>query len=499
MRIIDSVDHAAPVRGVYVVRSVVEACAGDPPQSSRGCGAWRVLAKVADVSAPVATPVPTPSPTMPAATPPTGYSVDRALTAAELAAVMAGPALPVNTTLVAAVTIDSSEAGAPGCVPTSDSSTIGLVHGMPTRVCVFGGGYSPARVPGIFAFRYLGPGALNLMAQITPASSSRPVFRATESWPWTISGDTTFLVGGYLVREPAGSRITDTPNGPAPSTNTYQTVQVDDTAGIDSSDPSRYGVFVVWCVPVYTPTDSIGSHGDGFAYHVVAQVGDIALPGASAPPSPSPSSGLVAPPATPIDTSLTGVIGTGDRPLSADELETLMVSRPDHLAGRVVIVEAPIPTQISCQSDANGGGCAVNTRSLAAEGDWAVRVGANGMLTLIRRVSTPGSGDFVFTLDQIAIDDYKDGDLLLVDAWLIFAPPSICDILDTPKPSVCDGSSLSPTDMTNQPNELPVQLGTYQAITGNAAYGPPVHGLFVVRMATGTVPTILARLEPATP
>jgi hypothetical protein len=501
MRIIDSVDPAAPIHGVYVVRSVTEACPGDPPQSSRGCGAWRVLAKVADVSvpAPVATPVQTPSPTLPAASPPTGYPVDRALTAAELAAVMAGPALPVNTTLVAAVTIDSSESGAPGCVPTSDSSTIGLVHGMPTRVCVFGGGYSPARVPGIFAFRYLGPGALNLMAQITPASSSRPVFRATESWPWTISGDTTFLVGGYLVREPAGSRITDTPNGPAPSTNTYQTVQVDDTAGIDSSDPSRYGVFVVWCVPVYTPTDSIGSHGDGFAYHVVAQVGDIALPGASAPPSPSPSSGLVAPPATPIDTSLTGVIGTGDRPLSADELETLMVSRPDHLAGRVVIVEAPIPTQISCQSDANGGGCAVNTRSLAAEGDWAVRVGANGMLTLIRRVSTPGSGDFVFTLDQIAIDDYKDGDLLLVDAWLIFAPPSICDILDTPKPSVCDGSSLSPTDMTNQPNELPVQLGTYQAITGNAAYGPPVHGLFVVRMATGTVPTILARLEPATP
>ena len=52
MRLIDGIDPNAPVHGVFVVRSVTGPCAGDPPTSSRGCTAWRVLARVADVTSP---------------------------------------------------------------------------------------------------------------------------------------------------------------------------------------------------------------------------------------------------------------------------------------------------------------------------------------------------------------------------------------------------------------------------------------------------------------
>jgi hypothetical protein len=61
MRLIDSVDAAAPVHGVFVVRSVTEGCPGDPPTSSRGCLAWRVLAVVPDLTSPSATSSASPS------------------------------------------------------------------------------------------------------------------------------------------------------------------------------------------------------------------------------------------------------------------------------------------------------------------------------------------------------------------------------------------------------------------------------------------------------
>jgi hypothetical protein len=52
MRLIDSVDPSAPVHGTFVVRSVTEGCPGDPPISSRGCPAWRVLAMLPDLTVP---------------------------------------------------------------------------------------------------------------------------------------------------------------------------------------------------------------------------------------------------------------------------------------------------------------------------------------------------------------------------------------------------------------------------------------------------------------
>jgi hypothetical protein len=521
MRLIDSLDPAAPVHGVYVVRSVTAGCAGDPPQSSRGCGAWRVLAKLADVPVPVATPVRTPSPTPPAVTPPTGYPVDRALTAAELAAVMAGPALPVDTTLVAAVTIDSSESGAPGCVPTSDYSTIGLVHGMPTRVCVFGGGFSPARVPGVFAFRYLGPGTLYLMAQITPASSSRLAFHATASWPWTISGDTTFLVGGYLVREPAGSRIADMPIGPTPGRSLGpQSVQVDDTAGIDSTDSSQYRVFVVRCLPVHTPTDSMGNHGDGFAYHVIAQVGDIALPGASATPPPSPTPTTV-PPATPVAiptvspvAAPTGLMGSGNRPLTTAEFATLWAADPAHLAGRIAIVKGPVPTGFECSGVVPTGSNATSPPAcyanvvdgqIAPEGYWAIRVGSDGMLAVVGELSTPGS-KFVVSLAEAQAAWKAPGSdkaFILVDAWIGGMGADACDGVGqpcyevswlAPGPYEVSWVGSSPAD-----GQMNVQPGAYHMFgAGSVGGGPSIQGVFLVQ-GLADEGQVVARMEVAVP
>jgi hypothetical protein len=511
MRLIDSIDPSTPVHGVFVVRSVMEQCPNASPQDSRGCGAWRVLAKLADITlpapnpsaasdapttAPPATPIASPSAGVDVA--PTGYPVDRALTTAELAAVMAGPALAVNTTLVAAVTIDSSEAGTPGCVM-NDYPTIGAVRGMRTLVCVFGGGPTPARIPGIFAFRYLGPGALDLLGQITPASSSRPVFGVT-GWPWSLNGWDTFLVGGYLIREPSGWRIADTLNGPTPSTNTFQSVQVDAAAGIDSMDPSQYGVFVVTAVTVSFPASSMEPPGDGIAFHVVAKVADISVPGAAASTSPSPRENPAGPPATPLAPALTGVIGTSNQPLTVDELETLMVEQPDHLAGRIVIVEAPIPTQISCQSDANGGGCAVNTKPLAQTGIWAVSIGTEGALRLVGQITTPMAGGYVFTLDAVnASASLKAGDLVVVDGWLVEHVVT-CDFGATPLPSACGPfSEIASMATDNSPASLGVQQGAYQESTGARGdwtiEGPPVRGLYLVRLENTNGGTLLSKIE----
>jgi hypothetical protein len=50
MRIIDGLDPHTPVHGVFVVRSQAEACSGALAVDSRGCPAWRVLARLADLS-----------------------------------------------------------------------------------------------------------------------------------------------------------------------------------------------------------------------------------------------------------------------------------------------------------------------------------------------------------------------------------------------------------------------------------------------------------------
>jgi len=114
---------------------------------------------------------------------PTGYPLDRALTATELAALLADPALPVNSAFVAEVTIDVRN----DVCPMNRYPTIGVVEGMGAQVCVMGATLA-AELPGptasgIFAFRYLGAGYLGLLGRITPASSSRLTASLDDAWP----------------------------------------------------------------------------------------------------------------------------------------------------------------------------------------------------------------------------------------------------------------------------------------------------------------------------
>jgi hypothetical protein len=527
MRIIDSVDHAAPVHGVYVVRSMTERCPGDPPQSSRGCGSWRVLAKVADVSAPgpsgapVQTPFPTPSPTSSAATPPTGYPADRALTTEELAAVLAGPPLPVNTTLVAAVTIAVK---AP--CPADPNQTVGVVEGMPSRVCVEGDVLTLPKVSGTFAFRYVSPGVLRNLGQLTLAPSSRLVFRATEAWPGAITAYYTFLVGGYLVREPGAARIVDTLSGPTPTNYPYlpsQTLQIDSAAGIDSIDPSRYGVFVVTATWVATSTSTtlpngngVGIETDGWAFHLIARVSDVSVPGA-APPSPWLSSGPVAPPATPValptgspGTAPIGLMGSGNRPLTEDELKALWAADSAHLAGRIAIVKGSVPTGFECSGVGPIGSSAPSPQAcyanvvegqIAADGYWAVKVGADGMLSIVGEISTPSSG-YLFPLDEVnAANNLKAGDSLVVEGWLVEHVVT-CNYR-TPLPSACGPfSEIASTASDNSPASFYVQQGAFEEFTGSAGdwtvEGPPVHGLFLVRVSNPNGGTLVARMEAVT-
>jgi hypothetical protein len=258
-------------------------------------------------------------------------------------------------------------------------------------------------------------------------------------------------------------------------------------------DPSQYGVFVVTAVTVSFPASSMGPQGDGVAFHVVAKVADISVPGAAASPSPSPRESPAGPPATPLAPALTGVIGTSNRPLTVDELETLMVGQPDHLAGRIVIVEAPIPTQISCQSDANGGGCAVNTKPLAQTGIWAVRIGTEGALSLVGQMDLPQTS-YIFTLDQIQATWIASGDrLFLVDAWIGGAAEDSCDVVGAPCYEV---SWLGATPDGQQVN---VQLGAYHLVGGGkVGGGPAIHGVFLIRTRSGTA-EVVARMETAAP
>ena len=190
MRIIDSIDHAAPVHGVYVVRSVTEGCPNASPIDSRGCGYWRVLARVSDTSlhAPTATATPTQVPTG-------VYPTDRALTTDELTRLLAGPAPALNTALVASVTIDPQ----PDACPMNSRPTYGVIHGIDPQVCVIGpigdtGSVADRperlRLPLRRPRRYLG-----LLGLIQPASASRLAHAVADDWS---QAGKVFLVEGWL-------------------------------------------------------------------------------------------------------------------------------------------------------------------------------------------------------------------------------------------------------------------------------------------------------------
>jgi hypothetical protein len=293
---------------------------------------------------------------------PAGYPADRALTTAELATLMAGPALATNTALVASVTIDAKT----DVCPMDRYPTVGVIEGMGSQVCVMGANVSAYmsadKASGVFAFRFIGPGVLGLLGQITPASDSRLAFGAASEWPTgTTYPGKTFVVEGWLGSTPYPQSIGSVqiacdqplyeagdpldPEGGdnlcatswlANDPSTAATLGIGDgwwtesipsghavTAGgaryYDSipTTPTR-GVYVVRFLtgpcPGARPQISVGCDG----WKVLAKLADLSLPAPSItlPASPSFASPAISPeaPATPLESA--SPYGTGPTPIA---------------------------------------------------------------------------------------------------------------------------------------------------------------------------------------
>ena len=186
--------------------------------------------------------------------------------------------------------------------------------------------------------------------------------------------------------------------------------------------------------------------------------------------TPEPS---VSPPATPqpepsatvsTTTALSGLIGEGGRPLTTAEFSNAWVADPAHLAGRVAIVKGPLPTGYMCwdagaaDASAPPGTCHIGVLegTIAPEGYWAVKVGADGRLTVLGELKMNGTL-FVWSPNQVLADTTaQPDDLLVVQSRLVVAYGGLCDIPSRPCPVALSDTSAGPSD----PPPLGVRLGT---------------------------------------
>ena len=248
--------------------------------------------------------------------------------------------------------------------------------------------------------------------------------------------------------------------------------------------------------PGAAPQDSRGCS----AWRVLAKVADVALPEPSsrtAPPNPTPTP-TTAPPATPVAEpsgplapAPLGLLGSGNRPLTEGEFATLWAADPAHLAGRIAIVKGPVPTGFECW-DAGAADAAVPSPAchiiaildgqIAAEGYWAVRVGADGKLTIVGEISVP-QDSYVFTLDQAVAAWNKAGgqaQFFVVDAWINGMGADSCDVVG----QACYEVSWLGSTPGNQ--LLNGQLGAYHEFgAGPVGGGLAIHALFLIEIPNG--------------
>jgi hypothetical protein len=292
---------------------------------------------------------------------------------------------------------------------------------------------------------------------------------------------------------------------------------------IDSIDHNIavFGVYVVRADTSACPFPSASDNSGCATWRVLARVTDVPGPQPSPTWSPTPAPATPAPPATPIALpsapaggAPVGLMGLGDRPLTAGEFATLWAADPTHLAGRIVIVKGPVPTGFQCwDAGAADAGIspppchiAILDGQLAADGHyWAVRVGPGGALGVVGELKVPQSS-FVFKLaDALAArTNAGQGDLMIVDAWLDWEPSLACD-MPSGDPLCQAGATWSRLTSAPllQPNgdattQLDVQFGAYQVFGSKDLEARPIHGLYLVQ-TSDTSATILARLETVTP
>lgn len=424
MRIIDGIDHAAPVHGVYVVRPVTEGCPNASPIDSRGCGVWRVLARVSDTSlhAPTITATPT-------AAPVGVYPADRALTTDELSRLLAGPQLAVNTALMASVSIDPQ----PDACPMNSRPTYGVIHGVAPQVCVvgpIGDTGSVASGQKIFAFRYLAPGVLGLLGLIQPASATKLTHAVADDWS---QAGKVFLVQGWLGADPISCPSLDpaqsvdalnptgvcgqdwmsdeNPNTPPSASGSLSVPKRLVVAGgmrlIDRvpGDPAVHGVYVVR--DGASGTCGTSSANGGSCGLILAKLSDLKIPEPGPSPTPTPTlAPTTAPPATPVTPvggSPVGLLGSGNRPLTAAELSALIAADPSHLANHYVV-----DSRVTCDgTDCSG----VPPKALAD------LIQPGGSIGLVGPVDLRPDGGLVWTVPQ-ALTAYQDRFIFIVDAWI---------------------------------------------------------------------------------
>jgi hypothetical protein len=267
-----------------------------------------------------------------------GYPAERALTTAELATVMAGPALANNTAIVATVTIQNRN----DVCPMNRWPTLGVVEGMAAQVCVMGSGVadylaSPS-ASGTFAFRYLWPGYLGLIGEVESAGA-RLSFGVADQWP---TDGKSFVVDGWLGQTPTACSTEELqsadvllPSGWDPCASSWMTgdgspgaaaVASDDALALhgnyrivmaggvrqidDLPTATTHGYYVVKPTmgpcPGASPIDSRGCT----TWLVTARLAEGSLPLATATPASTPTAAYQ-------DTSK-------DPVLSTDELSALM-------------------------------------------------------------------------------------------------------------------------------------------------------------------------------
>jgi hypothetical protein len=252
-------------------------------------------------------------------------------------------------------------------------------------------------------------------------------------------------------------------------------------------------------------------------YSVLTRLADSSVPTASnattqsTPPSP-PATPIAQPSGSP-DEASPGLIAPGNRPFALAEIPALLAKDPTHLAGRILVVEGPVPSGFDCSrigptdALATSGSCyAIKLDNrIAPDGYWAVQVGSDGSLTIMGEVATGTSG-FVLSPDEARAawnTPGSDKALVLVDAWIGGMGADACDVVGQPCYEVSWLGSTPDSGhwqgSTPASGQLDVQPGAYHSFgAGPVGGGPAIRSVFLVR-GPANAAQVLARIEAGTP
>ena len=442
---------------------------GDPPTSSRGCTAWRVLAKVADISLPQPTPPPTA-----AATPLAGYPAGRALTTAELGRLLDSGSLKEYDTVLVDAEVSASASGACQTPGIPDLEFAGFIAGIDTPPCVYAVPNATI-TPGHLLLRALAGRTLGYILTV-PDAPSGFAYSATDAWP---QGD--FLVHGWLGTDardcgrpaaqptmvgyglfPDGrvmcyAALTATKFDPTQVVYTGPTPAGPPRIAIDPWDVPADGQAVdpgpMFSMPNSSPTSGAvegtyvvsadhhcSEYGtDCVEFSVLTRLADVVVTSPTITATPSPQATPTAQPSidTPYMTS---------RVLTSDELGRFL--QTDGIKDMVIVAQVtlgktsrPLVGSYVPMGNVVGidGVCVVGIgdgrpeHSPAMAGPYAFRVLDSHTLGFMGDISSPSADRLDFT----SADAWPDGKTILVSGWptareVIFSCPMIPAVIPDP-------------------------------------------------------------------